>query len=378
MNVVALYPGVGKGKNDIAEMLVELSNNGVNLSIFASRALVQKGQGSLSSYEDMDGIPIYRIFNKPFDMFNPSQKNVKECLALAKAAKPDLIFCSQEFNMRLALELQKSLHVPIVLLVEDAGRLSTGKAHRSLPRNIVMALLGVPRGPKFWTWLCKGASAIVTCHPRDQSSLVQLSQHNKPVYYLPWPTYVPADFSFPLEKNKNRAIFVGSLYPFKNTQEFEITLPMILKETPTKELLVIGPGPHSKIIQKLSRQTAGTIKHLYGLPRLEALRLIAESYYAYTPVIVGGWGFIGDCWSVKTPLVMSHNDNYVVNNFNALVSEDFAGLISNINRLYDDPECYRMLQQNGLIESKKKTAKIVADGLYQIFQKTLDNPSLAI
>jgi hypothetical protein len=193
---------------------------------------------------------------------------------------------------------------------------------------------------------------------------------------LPWPTYVPTDFSFPLEKNKNRAIFIGSLYPFKNTQEFEITLPMILKETPTEEFLVIGPGPHSKTIQRLSRKTAGAIRYLCGVPRLEALQLIAESYYAYTPVMTGGWGFIGDCWSAKTPLVMSHNDYYVVNNFNALVSEDYAGLISNINKLYDDPGCYRLLQQNGLIESKNKAAKIVANGLYQIFQNTLSNPLL--
>ena len=150
-------------------------------------------------------------------------------------------------------------------------------------------------------------------------------------------------------------------------------MPRILRETCTKEFVVIGPGPQVKIIQNLQRDTKGAVKHIYGVPRHEALRMIAESYYAYTPVVVGGWGFIGDCWSVKTPLVMSHNDNYVINNVNALVSKNCDSLISNINTLYDSEECYEALIQNGLEESNKRTAKAVANKLHKIFQKTVDH-----
>jgi len=273
--------------------------------------------------------------------------------------------------MRLALELQKFIKVPIVLLVEDAGRIYSGEAYKSFRSNFLITSMGVPIGPRFCRWLCNKAAAIITCHPKDKNMLDSLSQFEKPIYFLPWPTSLPSNFRSPSEKKKYRGIFVGSLWPAKNTQEFEITLPRILRETYTKEFVVIGPGPQVKIIQNLQRNTKEAVKHIFGVPRHEALRMIAESYYAYTPVLVGGWGFIGDCWSVKTPLVMSHNDNYVINNVNALVSKNCDSLIMNINKLYENKECYEALIQNGLEESNKRTAKAVANKLYKIFKRTL-------
>jgi len=80
LKVLALYPGVTKRKNDIAQMLIELSNNGVKLTVIAARVLVQKGKGKLLPYEDMDGVSIYRLFRKPFDMFVFPHVKLKECL----------------------------------------------------------------------------------------------------------------------------------------------------------------------------------------------------------------------------------------------------------------------------------------------------------
>ncbi len=115
---------------------------------------------------------------------------------------------------------------------------------------------------------------------------------------------------------QNRGIYIGSLYPFKNTQVFETLLPRILQETKTEEFIVIGPGPHAKMIQTLSETSNNKVKYLAGVSRFDALKMIASSYYAFTPVKKGGWGFIGDCWSMKTPIVMCYNDQYVVNGTN--------------------------------------------------------------
>ncbi len=375
MKILALYPGLAKAKNDVAQMLIELSNRNVGVSVIAARPLTQKGKGMLPPYEDMSGVSIHRIFNRNIELLAFPQAKLKQCLRLAAELKPDLIFCSQELNMRLALQLQKFIKVPIVLLVEDAGRLRSGETYKLFRRKIVLASIGFPIGSKLWTWCCKNASTIITCHPRDRNNLDNLSQFNKPIYYLPWPTYLPPDFQAPSEKKKYRGIFVGSLKPEKNTQEFETTLPRIIKETCTKEFIVIGPGPHAKLIQKLQKDSHGAVKHFYGVARNEALRMIAESHYAYTPVAFGGWGFIGDCWSVKTPLITSHSDNYVTNNVNALVSKDYDSLISNINRLYDSKECYETLTYNGFEESTRRTAKAVANELCNIFQRTIDDKS---
>jgi glycosyltransferase involved in cell wall biosynthesis len=360
-----------KTKNDNAHMLIHLQSKNVKMSIIASKSLGLKGKGSVSDFENMDGIAIYRLFKRPFDMFAFPQTQLENCLHVASDLKPDLIFCSQQMNMILALSLQKSLHVPIVLLVEDGGRLRSGEARLPLTFRALMALRGVNSVPNFWNWLCRKASAIITCHPKDIPILHEMSTNCSPVYHLPWPTFVPPEFVFPSQREKFRGIYVGSLSPFKNTQEFEQTLPRILKETYTREFWVIGPGPHSKMIKKLQQKTNGAIKYLPGLSRFEALTLIASSYYAYTPVTIGGWGFIGDCWSVKTPLVMTHNDGYVVDGVNASVAEDLDSLISNINNLYDNPEVMQALQENGLARSEQMNAKSVSDRLYSVFADTL-------
>jgi glycosyltransferase involved in cell wall biosynthesis len=371
MNVLSIYPGMNE-RCDNSHMLTHLLGKGVKMSVIACRDMAYKGAGTLPACENMAGIPIHRLFDTHMDMFAFPRSRIEQCRKIAADLKPDLIFCSQELNMRLALVLQKTLRVPIVLLVEDAGRIDSGEAYRNTKFSFAMNFFGVPSGPRLWGWLSKRADALITCHPKDSNELSVLARFGKPVYFLPWPTYVPSEFTFPLQKVTHRGIYVGSLSPSKNTHVFERLLPRILRETPTEEFLVIGPGPHVKTIEKLQKETNGAVKHLLGVSRLEALQLMASSFYAYTPVLRGGWGFIGDCWSTKAPLVMTHNDEYVVDGQNALVADSEDDLIADINRLYSEPELYVKLQQNGLAESCKKDAAVVGDQLYDIFIKTLN------
>jgi hypothetical protein len=144
---------------------------------------------------------------------------------------------------------------------------------------------------------------------------------------------------------------------------------VILRETETKQFIIVGLGPHVPIIKKLKEQYDQRIIHINQLPRDEALKLISNCFYAYTPVITGGWGFVGDCWSMKTPIVMTHNDNYVINSKNALVANDINELIKNINLLYKQQHLYETLQNNGYEEYTNRSAKAVADKLYDVFLK---------
>ncbi len=281
-------------------------------------------------------------------MFLFPKRRLSKILEIAEDLKPDLIFCDQELNMRLAILIQKSVKKPIVLMVEDAGRILGGEFYNSSKTRIAMLLFGIPSGPKFWSWLCEKANALITCNPRDQQNLGLLSKHNKPVFYLPWPSYIPKDFEYASTRENGVGIYIGSLYPFKNTQEFEKTLPLILEKSKTKKFVVVGSGPQALMIKKLKDKYGEAISYIDHLPRIEALRLISSSYYAYSPVKIGGWGFIGDCWSMRTPIVMTHNDNYVINRVNALVAKDENDLVSNINRLYDDTEIYQKSSNNRL------------------------------
>jgi glycosyltransferase involved in cell wall biosynthesis len=360
---------------DNAQMLIRLLEKDTQMAVIACKDMAFKGKEALPDYENMAGIPIHRLYNTHMDMFAFPRTKIEQCLKIASDLKPDLIFCSQELNMRLALALQKELHVPIVLLVEDAGRINSGEAYRATKFSFAMNFLGVPSGRRLWGWLNKRADAIITCHPKDIDKLPVLSRFGKPVYFLHWPSHVPSEKMVSSVKEKGRGIYVGSLSSSKNTQIFEWVLPRILKETPTEEFLVVGPGPHAEMVKHLEKVTGGAVKYMSSVSRLEALRLMAGSYYAYTPVVKGGWGFIGDCWSTQTPLVMNYHDNYVENGSNALVSEETDALIRNINRLYNEPELYLKLQQNGLKESLKKDASVVGDQLYDVFAKTLKQKS---
>jgi glycosyltransferase involved in cell wall biosynthesis len=273
--------------------------------------------------------------------------------------------------MRLGLRLQKHFNVPIVLMVEDAGVIYSGKAYSGVKMRTLLHITGIPGGQNFWPWLCSKVSIAITCHPRDKQIIEDLSGFGAKVYFLPWPTNRPADFKPPSSRNMYRGVYVGSLNPFKNTQEFEWTIPHILEATPTKEFVAVGPGPHAKILKDLQRRTSGSVRYISELPRNEALSLIASSFYAYTPVKKGGWGFIGDCWTVGTPIVMTHNNCYVTDEVNALVADNADELVRNINRLYEEPELYEKLRQKGYLESEARKAETVGDALFDMFAETI-------
>jgi glycosyltransferase involved in cell wall biosynthesis len=352
-------------------MLIRLRDKDVKMAIIAGRDMGLKGQDSLPAYENMDGIHIHRLYENSKEMFLFPSRKLNRVLEIAADLKPDLVFCDQELNMRLALLVQKSLNKPIVLLVEDAGRIFSGEAYNSSKMKALMRLFGMSHGSKFWSWLCEKANVLITCSPKDQQNLGLLSKYNRPVFYLPWPSYVPGGFEYASKRENGRGIYIGSLYPFKNTQEFDKTLPLILEKSKTKQFVVVGTGPHAPLIKKLERQYGEAIRYVDHLSRTEALRLISSSYYAYSPVRIGGWGFIGDCWSMRTPIAMTHNDSYVVDNVNALVARNEDDLVSNINRLYDDNELYQNLQKNGYEEYKTRKADIVGDKLYNILTKAI-------
>jgi glycosyltransferase involved in cell wall biosynthesis len=379
LKVLCIYPGLNKLANDNAFTLIKLQDKGVSLSIIAGQSQGLKGSGRLSSYEDMDGVAVYRLFRNPLDIFLFPRSRLRKILQISEQFRPDLIFCSQELNMRLALILKEYLRVPILLLVEDAGRIFSGEAYSKVRlRPFMMRLLGIPTGKKFWNWLDMNASAIVTCHPRDQKLLDRMSETEKPLYYVPWPTHLPDGFQVPSSRETNRAVYVGSLFPFKNTQEFKSALPRILAETPTEEFFVVGPGPHARIVKQLEKKTQGKVKYIRQLSRINALKLIGSSYYGYTPVRAGGWGFIGDCWSVGTPVVMTHNDNYVTDFDNALVAEGEDMLIKRINQLYERPDLYDRLQRKGREESAKRSTEFVSSMMYGIFKRTIGGLSTGL
>ena len=147
--------------------------------------------------------------------------------------------------------------------------------------------------------------------------------------------------------------------------------PLILNNTPTKEFYIIGPERDVNVVELLKKQFSQKIYYKNFVPRNEALKLIATSFFAYTPAVSGGWGFIGDCWGVGTPLVLTHHTEYdLKNGENALiapVSEIHHGVV----KLFSDQNLYSKLVSNSKKKHKSYTAEAIANKYEVVFKSVL-------
>ena len=376
VNVLVLAPVMSKDLCEDYYVYTRLHEKGVNLAFVTSKSLGARGNYARPPvFENTDGFPIYRLYDN-FKNFNEigffPQRKLDQVLRIAIELKPDLILCHLAENMRLALELQKYLKTPIVLHVEIASNIAESKFVGGLQTRFAHVLMGQPiTGHAYWSWLCEKADAIITSEPGDKKLLHSLSKHGKPLFYLPWPAHIPEDCKLPNSKNTLRAIYAGTLLPNKNTQEFEWIIPLILQKTPTKEFVVIGTGSHEPIIRKLKEKYGSAIVHIPALPRCEILKLIAGSYYAFTPVKEGGWGFLGDCWGTRTPLFMLSNV-FLSKTLDICVAKTKDELVEKINRIYSDSLFYQQIQEAGYNMYNMRSADAVGDELFSILQRTLE------
>lgn len=370
MKILALYPHFDVEIYSISYALVYLSDMDVQSVVITSKAHTSKGTGKSDEFDVIRKVLIYRIYENCDQQFSYLINKYKynKIYNIAKEFKPDLIFCSHQRNMLLAKQLRNDFNIPIVLLVEFARNpiLLLGKRRYYLGIKKLAPLVA----KLYWRWLCKQSSAVITCYIGDKKYLNRLSKYGIPVYYVPWCNQIPKDYSN--KKNKYRGIYVGSLSDFKNSTEFAKTLPLIMENTPTKEFWIIGDGPRTNIIKDLQENYPEWIKLLKPLPREDVLHLISNSYYCYTPVILGGWGFIGDSWAVKTPLIVTHN-NYAFNDrVDTLVAENLDEVHTCINELYKNQKIYQTLQENGYKRYlREHSAESVGKQYYEIFKRVI-------
>jgi glycosyltransferase involved in cell wall biosynthesis len=348
MKIVAVYPGLNPQLNDIAQVLAFLVHQGHEVHVITARQNRSKSSYDQAHYEVSQGVHIHRLYESflPGMILRPASKRdlLQEILA---DFVPDVVICSQEFTVRVGLVLRDILTqaTPIVAVSEFAGDLADN-GYPGIFSNIAYPLAGMPRGKRFWSWLCSKVDAVITCYPGDIDRLDRLSTNDTSVYFVPWCNQLPTGFQPASEKEKGLAVYIGTFSRWKNTDAFTRIVPAILNETPTERICFVGSGK-IKAVKHLRNRFGQRIEHIPGLPRHKALLLLSSAFYGLTPVKRGGWGFIGDCWAVRTPLVALHNDYRLDHAQNALVGTDLKCLVEYISRLYDDPDLYKRLQATG-------------------------------
>ena len=370
MKILWISPGVNKKLDDYVYVLLYLKKMGLDITVMCSRSFHPKGKGEGLEYENMDGIPIYRIYRDFSEQSSYPIKQYNQVYNIAREFQPDIIFCSQQFNMFIAQRLKKDLHIPIVLLVEFAN-----DPLKLVKRRWYLGLkpLAHPVADLYWRWLSKNTKAIITSYIGDKKYLKELSRYGTPVYYVPWCNHIPNEISTrEAKKNTLRGIYVGSLSKWKNTDEFGATIPIILEHTPVKEFVIIGPRSGMDVVTKLKKQYGERVKYIESLPRVEALKLIQDSFFAYTPVKSGGWGFMGDSWGVKTPLIVTHNEYELKNRVDAMIVYDVEKIDITINHLYKNHDLYKALQREGYQRYRRfHTAESVGERCYEIMKSEM-------
>ena len=372
MKILCLYPGMDIRVNDNAHALVYLARQGVSLCVICSKVCGLKSFTPLPDYEEMAGIPVHRLYSDFPEQASHPTRHYDQVRDIAQRFKPDLIFCSQQFNMPIATRLKRAFDLPIVLLVEyayDSSKLLKRKWHLGLK------CLASPVGDLYWRWLSQNTRAIVTSYVGDCQHINYLERYGTPIYYIPWCNHIPEEVAArDGTKDPGRAIYVGSLSPWKNTDEFLATLPIILAGTRVREFVIVGPGPGVDAVRLLQKQFGDRIRYTDSLPRIDALTLIQDSFFSYTPVKAGGWGFIGDSWGVMTPLIATHNEYELQDKKDTLIVNRIQDIHLAIHQLYDSPELYRQLQEGGLDRYRRShTAQSVGSSLLRVFESALNH-----
>jgi glycosyltransferase involved in cell wall biosynthesis len=376
MRIFCIYPGLNKEVNDVAQLIIYLKRSGNDVCVVTARSGSRdKGIAESQTHEIMDGVSVYRLYDSFDQMIWLPNIFFHRVLKVAQQFRPDVIFCSQQNNMRIAVGLKKRLRIPLVLLVETASDVVSGRSGGKASHFLWQAF-GIPYGRSYWRWLSKWSEAIITCNPNDQGILDKLSVLETPVHYVPWCTQLPEDFSPAEERVPDRAVYVGGFSKFKNTEEFRKTIPIVMTKTATKEFVLVGSGD-IEVIEALKKRYGSTVKHVVHMSRKQALELLTSCAYGYTPVKKGGWGFIGECWATKTPLVMTHSEYCAQNLIDSVVVSP-EQIDTGISLILNDTGFCKNLQENGYGHYlREHSAAAVGRRLIDVFESVSDsNPRL--
>ncbi len=353
MNILLLTPGINKKFNDNYHAYQSIAENNHSILAISNMENILKGAGvELSPEVEFDGnISIFRIF-KTLKEQRTCYLAIKKYSVIKKIVKrynPDIIFCENSFNMPIAVKIKKDFHIPIVLRLEflfNWDRPYDIIGHQKFLKNKITGdMLGKIAGFLYWKWACYYSNEIITHYPDDQKKAAELLRHRKQAIYIPWPGKELA-FKEEIARHQNQAVFIGSFDAHKNLNEFKTVLPELFSKTPLKEFYFVGSGHYSYIVDELQKLFPDRIKHISAMPRDECLKLISSSYFCYSPAVRGGWGFIGDAWATKTPIVVRYNHYNFNDGIDSIVA-DAERIIEQINRLYNDSVYYEKIAVGG-------------------------------
>lgn len=373
MRLVVILPVITKKLNSISSVFINLKNNhNYNILILTSTSQGLKGKGKNSEYEDMDGVAIHRIFEDIEEIKLAYKQKLSKAIKIVENFKPDIMLTGTRWTLNFAYEVANKFSIPLILLLEFAQN----SVRLCRKREYLGLEFLAPISAKFvWKYLTKMTSTIITSFIGDQANLGKLSVNSCKVFYVPWCNQLPEEYHLgTIDNKKNQCIFAGELSKITITKEFMKSIPLLLNKTKIEKLVVIGYGPREIYIRKLISEFPSNIEYLGPLPRLEVLKHIEESKIAFQPARSGGWGFIGECWALGTPLFTFGNHYGFKHKIDSIILNKPEDIIKYTNDLLENNELYSTISNNGKRRYiDNHTGKSVADRFAYIIDDTLTN-----
>lgn len=344
MRILCLYPGMDPRFNDNFHALRYMQEQGHELVLLTRRDPGLKSTEQSPDFEQVAGVKIHRQWKNVAELNSLEPASLARAVQIADDFAPDLVWCSYQGNLPLGRHLSERYGKPLIVLVESLYNRESllGRRDRWWRRPLLEV-----RAQRYRQHLLERADAVITSDPLEPTRIRTLDPSGTRVFFVPWCTEVPDDAAANGGRARDQAVYIGSLYHFKNAQQLPGMIRSLLDSTPVERVSVVGPGPLRPKIEALLPRYGRALTYIESLPRVDALALLRESFFAFTATKMGGWGFFGDAWAVRTPLLALHNGYGLTDGVDASLASANGGVAGAARRLYDDSVYHQAIRDGG-------------------------------
>jgi len=369
MNILIILPGLSINYNSIGFTILGLEKFGYCPVIITSRSRGLKDPGMNSDYEEHGNTKIYRIVDKSLDIWKAKGTKTESLISdIIVRHDVKMMFASTNGCFEISSYLSKKHSLPNVMMLEyifHKERFFGYSKKRYLGINIL-----IPFAWKYYyNKYLKHHSALLTFYNEEEKKSLKTSN----TFFVPWCNQIPEGIQITNKKN-NSIIFAGELTKLTIKDEFLTELANILNENIVEEIHFVGYGNKLYKIEELKKVFADRIIIHGSLPRNKVLELIGKAKYGIQPATLGGWGFMGECLALKTPLITLKSNKYRLQNKKNIIMVDRFDNISKELLIYNK-NCvlYKQIQDNGFdFYTNNHTGKVTAKYLSDIIKKILD------